>query len=63
MRHVELPIDDAVRTLDELRALVRLCEVSGLRPEIDRVITLSDVREGLEAMAAGDLVGKIVVTP
>jgi NADPH:quinone reductase-like Zn-dependent oxidoreductase len=50
-------------SLEELRRLVRLCETSGLRPEIDRTVPLADVREGLQAMASGDLVGKVVVTP
>ena len=50
-------------TRDELAQLARLCETSGIRPQIDRVLPLSDVREGFAAMAAGDLFGKIVFTP
>jgi NADPH:quinone reductase-like Zn-dependent oxidoreductase len=50
-------------TRDELEQLARLCETSGIRPQIDRVLALSDAREGFAAMAAGELFGKIVFTP
>ena len=50
-------------TRDELAQLARLCETGGIRPEIDRVLPLSDAREGFAAMAAGDLFGKIVFRP
>ncbi len=44
----------------ELSSLAALCEVSGVRPPIDRVLPLTDAREGFEAMIQGDLFGKIV---
>ena len=50
-------------TRDELEQLVRLLDVSGLRPRIDRVLPLADAREGFAAMAEGSIVGKIVFTP
>jgi NADPH:quinone reductase-like Zn-dependent oxidoreductase len=50
-------------TRDELAQLARLCEASGIRPEIDRVLPLADAREGFAAMAAGEIFGKIVFTP
>ena len=50
-------------TRDELVQLVQLLDVSGLRPVVDRVLPLADAREGFAAMAAGDLVGKVVFTP
>src|SRR5919108_130781 len=50
-------------TREELSRLARLCEATGIRPEIDRVLPLSDAREGFAAMAAGDVFGKIVFTP
>jgi NADPH:quinone reductase-like Zn-dependent oxidoreductase len=50
-------------TRQELTQLVRLLDVSGVRPRIDRVLPLSDAREGFAAMAEGALVGKIVFTP
>jgi NADPH:quinone reductase-like Zn-dependent oxidoreductase len=50
-------------TRDELQRLARLCETSGIRPEIDRVLGLADARDGFAAMAAGDVFGKIVFRP
>lgn len=50
-------------TLSELNQLVRLCEMSGARPPIDRVLPLADARDGFAAMAEGELFGKIVLNP
>ena len=50
-------------TREELRQLVRLLDVSGLRPRVDRVLPLADAREGFAAMAEGSLVGKAVFRP
>jgi NADPH:quinone reductase-like Zn-dependent oxidoreductase len=49
-------------TRDELHALTELLDLSGARPVIDRVLPLSDAREGFAAMLAGDLFGKVVFT-
>ena len=49
-------------TRDELARLVELCDVSGVRPLIDREIPMEDAAEGLAAVAAGDVFGKIVLT-
>ncbi len=56
-------IGSTMGTRDELARLARLCDSSGLRPQIDRVLPLSEAREGFEAMDSGDLFGKIVFTP
>jgi NADPH:quinone reductase-like Zn-dependent oxidoreductase len=56
-------IGSTMGTRDELARLARLCETAGIRPEIDRVLPLSEAREGFAAMASGDLFGKIVFTP
>jgi NADPH:quinone reductase-like Zn-dependent oxidoreductase len=56
-------IGSTMGTRDELAQLARLCEASGIRPEIDRVLPLSEARDGFAAMASGDLFGKIVFTP
>lgn len=48
-------------TLEELRQLVSMLEVTGLRPRIDRTIPLADAAEGFAAMIAGDLLGKVVL--
>jgi len=50
-------------TREELARLARLCEASGIRPSIDRVLPLSEARDGFAAMDAGDVFGKIVFTP
>lgn len=46
----------------ELASLVSLLDVSGRRPVIDRVLDMEQAREGFEAMATGDIFGKIVLT-
>ena len=56
-------VGSTMGTREELARLARLCESSGIRPEIDRVLPLSDARAGFEAMAEGDVFGKIVFTP
>jgi len=50
-------------TLDELARLVSLVDLTGIRPRIDRVLALSDVGEGIKALAEGDVLGKIVIKP
>ncbi|MBR7829868.1 zinc-binding dehydrogenase [Actinospica sp. MGRD01-02] len=46
---------------DELAALLRFCENTGVRPVIDSVLSLrEDAEAGFAKMAAGELVGKIV---
>ena len=40
-----------------------MLESTGVRPRIDRTIALADVADGLAAMVAGELFGKIVVSP
>jgi NADPH:quinone reductase-like Zn-dependent oxidoreductase len=47
---------------DQLARLVTLCEQTGLRPLIDRVLPMSAAREGIAAMINGDLFGKVVFT-
>ena len=49
-------------TRDELRELVSLLDLSGVRPPIDRVLGLDEAREGFAAMIDGDVFGKIVFT-
>ncbi len=56
-------IGSTMGTRDELERLARLCEGTGLRPQIDRVLPLSEAREGFAAMYAGELFGKIVFQP
>ncbi len=45
---------------DELARLASVCARTGVRPVIDRVLPLSEAREGFAAMASGELFGKVV---
>mgnify|MGYP002777102946 FL=1 len=45
------------------RAIARLAEAGAITPAIDRIIPLSRWREGFEAMAQRELVGKVVLQP
>jgi NADPH:quinone reductase-like Zn-dependent oxidoreductase len=48
-------------TKAELGSLISFLRTTGLRPLIDRTIPLESAAEGLEAIASGNLVGKIVL--
>ncbi len=50
-------------TRDELAGLLSMLAATGVRPPIDEVIPLADARRGFERMGAGDVVGKLVLTP
>jgi len=49
-------------TRDELERLATFLEQTGVRPKIDRTMPLEQARDGLAAMIAGDLFGKVVFT-
>jgi NADPH:quinone reductase-like Zn-dependent oxidoreductase len=55
-------IGSTMGTRAELASLVQLLDATGTRPLIDRTIPMGQAREGFEAMAAGDLFGKVVLT-
>ena len=55
-------VGSTMGTKRELERLISLCDATGLRPLIDRELPMTDARDGLAAMAAGDLFGKIVLT-
>lgn len=55
-------IGSTMGTRDELADIALMFETTGIKPIIDRVLPLADAREGFEAMAAGDIHGKIVFT-
>ena len=55
-------IGSTMGTRGELASLVSLLDVSGVRPVIDRVLPMTDARDGFAAMAKGDLFGKVVFT-
>jgi NADPH:quinone reductase-like Zn-dependent oxidoreductase len=54
-------IGSTMGTKDELAALIAFLRSTGLRPRIDRTIPMESAADGLAAMAAGDLIGKIVL--
>jgi NADPH:quinone reductase-like Zn-dependent oxidoreductase len=54
-------VGSTMGTKDELRDLIAFLHATGLRPVIDRVLPLEQAGEGLAAMAAGDVWGKIVL--
>jgi NADPH:quinone reductase-like Zn-dependent oxidoreductase len=53
-------IGSTMGTRDELAALMRFLDSTGTKPLIDRVLPFEDARDGFEAMAEGDVFGKIV---
>ncbi len=55
-------IGSTMGTRTELASLVNLLDVSGVRPVIDHVLPMDRARDGFEAMAKGDLFGKVVFT-
>jgi NADPH:quinone reductase-like Zn-dependent oxidoreductase len=55
-------IGSTMGTRAEFVDLLRFLEATGLRPRIDREVPIGDARDAFEAMAAGDLVGKAVLT-
>ncbi len=55
-------IGSTMGTRSELASLVNLLDVTGVRPVIDHVMPMADAKAGFEAMARGDVFGKIVFT-
>ena len=55
-------VGSTMGTREELDGLMRLLAVSGVRPQIDTVLPLSQARAGFERLATGDVVGKVVLT-
>jgi NADPH:quinone reductase-like Zn-dependent oxidoreductase len=55
-------VGSTMGTRDELERLVRLCVERGVRPVIEREVPLASAREAFEALAAGDVFGKLVLT-
>ena len=54
-------VGSTMGTKTELGELISFLRATGIRPKIDRTISLDDLASGIEAMASGDLIGKIVV--
>ena len=56
-------VGSTMGTRDELRRLVQLLESTGLRPRIGSTLPLAETADGIAAMIAGDVFGKIVIRP
>jgi NADPH:quinone reductase-like Zn-dependent oxidoreductase len=54
-------VGSTMGTREELERLLTMCEVTGVRPVVDRVVALPDVRQGFERLLDDDLFGKVVV--
>jgi NADPH:quinone reductase-like Zn-dependent oxidoreductase len=55
-------IGSTMGTRTELEQLARFCAVTGVRPVIEQTMPLRECRPGFEAMAEGELFGKVVFT-
>jgi NADPH:quinone reductase-like Zn-dependent oxidoreductase len=55
-------VGSTMGTRGELEALLRLCAATGLRPLVDDEVPLPEARRAFERLAAGDVVGKLVLT-
>ncbi|AXG80210.1 zinc-binding dehydrogenase [Streptomyces paludis] len=55
-------VGSTMGSLGELEDLLAFCALKGVRPVIDQVLPLDRAREGFEKMAAGSLLGKVVLT-
>ena len=55
-------VGSTMGTRGELASLMSMLDATGLRPVIDRVLPMEQARDGFEAMAAGDIFGKVVLT-
>jgi NADPH:quinone reductase-like Zn-dependent oxidoreductase len=55
-------IGSTMGTREELHRLAQFMDVTGVRPLIDRELPIDQAGEGLQAIADGDVFGKIVLT-
>ena len=55
-------IGSTMGTRDELESLMRMCQVSSVRPQIDVELPLDQARDGFARMLEGRTAGKIVFT-
>jgi NADPH:quinone reductase-like Zn-dependent oxidoreductase len=54
-------VGSTMGTREELGRLLRMCETTGVRPVVDRVVALRDARDGFARLLDDDLFGKVVV--
>jgi len=56
-------IGSVMGTREELTSLAQMLVATGVRPQIDRILPLTDAAAGFAAMIAGDHFGKIIFEP
>jgi NADPH:quinone reductase-like Zn-dependent oxidoreductase len=56
-------VGSTMGTRDELAGLLRMLDVTGVRPQVQEVVPLPEARRAFERLASGDVVGKVVLTP
>ena len=56
-------IGSTMGTRSELQGVLSLLERTGLRPPIDRVVGFDELPAAIGALAAGEVLGKVVLTP
>ena len=56
-------IGSTMGTRDELQSLIDLCVSSGLRPPIAGTYALADAPAAFARLAAGDVVGELIIEP
>jgi NADPH:quinone reductase-like Zn-dependent oxidoreductase len=55
-------VGSTMGTREELQRLISFCERTGVRPVVDSELPLEKARDGIAKVAAGDVVGKVVLT-
>ncbi|GAB2936534.1 zinc-binding dehydrogenase [Nonomuraea fastidiosa] len=55
-------VGSTMGTLEQLRRLAVFLEQTGVRPVVDRVMPMTEARDGFAALASGEIFGKIVFT-
>jgi D-arabinose 1-dehydrogenase-like Zn-dependent alcohol dehydrogenase len=55
-------VGSTMGTRDELERLIRLCVERDIRPTVYAKHALTDARAGFEALLAGEVMGKVVLT-
>ncbi|MCW2615272.1 MAG: molecular chaperone GroES [Frankiales bacterium] len=55
-------VGSTMGTREELAGLLSLLAATGVRPQVDEVVPLAQARRAFERLAAGDVVGKLVLT-
>jgi NADPH:quinone reductase-like Zn-dependent oxidoreductase len=55
-------VGSTMGTRDQFGRLLRFCVQTGVRPKIDRVLSIRSAADGFAALISGDVFGKVVFT-